>query len=1241
MPQIKVLVGDKYYVVGGSGSSQEAIDYADKLKEQTDSAISALQSELESTDDYIDGAFKDSIISAIESEKISGYIKALDSDKYKLDAQYSEVYANPELTQTNKDALFTVKSNYDDSYNTLVESINLAILDSSITPEEDADYESKYLDYFNDLSVLSSVLQLCVDAISLERTGIATDYVDGLVDPLVERVETVEGAIVTTNEEVSSKLSKSVYDVDVSEIRTDISDLEGDLADTQEYIDGSFKDGIIYDAEFRKIQSYLNTLGISKADFDNQYLEVYNSVHLEGTPKTNLNSAKTDYDEKYTALVSKINSVISDREVTTLESDEVDTAFTQYNGSIAVLSSTLSIAVDSIAKSMADEAQFNAEQYAKGLNDAVVEDISGISQELESLDTYVDGSFKDGIIEQAEAKAIEKYINSLTTEKSDIDSKYLEIYGMVELTGVPKTSLATAKTNYDSAHTALINSINTAITDGKTTVTEKADVDTKFSTYSDTVSVLALRFETAISTIAQAKATKAENNAKEHTNGLVSTINSEIEQLSESISLRVTKTVYEQGIEDTEAYVREYSEKKRIESPTAPTDTEVIWIDTSNPDNVIWKVWNGTEWLPGPSGPQGPQGIQGPSGEDGQTLYTWVRYADSPTSGMSNLPDGKEYIGLSYNNTTPTESSSYGDYTWSLIKGEKGVPGDDGTDGVTTYTWVKYADDENGAGMSDSPDGKRYLGLAYNKTTATESNTASHYSWSTLYETVYTVDGGKVFAYPDGGSINIRTSNVIGILAIKTPIKYSYMTKIRISGYNYVSNKTSIDLEVSFYAYTNGILQHSYVNRGDFIVDRVRVGRDSSGNAVIFLGNSTTNWDYPAVQVESATLSFQTPPDSYKTGWSMSFITDLTPYTNMTELGGTEYRKEINSVVSRVSTAEQKITDSAIVSTVTQSTTYTNDLSGKVSTNQVISSINQTAESIKIQASKITLQGAVTVLSDITGNLGTINAGTINGVTINGSVFNASYAAVDPSTPYGNTRLVEDGLYFTDSSDSGEMYGNFYSETIHNSEGMDFYWRQGGIGYTSGKVNHHGIEYDGTMAGGYNDWGYMYMGRERGSYGSTYGMRGADIEAQGDIDIFSRSGDIWLAKNGLATHLGGALYIENNYISPQVHAFASLMNGWENYSSASDGFQQARYTKMPSRMVYLSGLIRNGIIQQGTPVFILPVGCRPGSTEIFIVRCGGYGEGQVYVYTNGEVTVVQADSNSWISLSGITFRAEG
>lgn len=138
--------------------------------------------------------------------------------------------------------------------------------------------------------------------------------------------------------------------------------------------------------------------------------------------------------------------------------------------------------------------------------------------------------------------------------------------------------------------------------------------------------------------------------------------------------------------------------------------TDYTAADSDNPDDYKWtKI----------------------KGEDGKSLYTWIKYADSPTSGMSDNPDGKQYMGIAYNKETPVESTNYSDYTWSLITGE-GVPGADGEDGKTLYTWVRYADDAQGNGISDNPEGKNYIGLAYNRETPAESNDPDDYTWSLI-----------------------------------------------------------------------------------------------------------------------------------------------------------------------------------------------------------------------------------------------------------------------------------------------------------------------------------------------------------------------------------------------------------------------------------------------------------------------------------------------------------------------------
>lgn len=129
----------------------------------------------------------------------------------------------------------------------------------------------------------------------------------------------------------------------------------------------------------------------------------------------------------------------------------------------------------------------------------------------------------------------------------------------------------------------------------------------------------------------------------------------------------------------------------------------------------------------------GQQGSKGVPGENATTYYTWIKYADDDKgTNMSKDPVGKKYIGIAYNKESQAESNNPSDYTWSLFRGADGVKGDKGETGESLFTWIKYSNDATGKNMSDNPDGKKYIGIAYNKTTSTESTNPSDYTWSLI-----------------------------------------------------------------------------------------------------------------------------------------------------------------------------------------------------------------------------------------------------------------------------------------------------------------------------------------------------------------------------------------------------------------------------------------------------------------------------------------------------------------------------
>jgi|KBSMisStandDraft_5_1062788.scaffolds.fasta_scaffold00561_12 hypothetical protein len=180
--------------------------------------------------------------------------------------------------------------------------------------------------------------------------------------------------------------------------------------------------------------------------------------------------------------------------------------------------------------------------------------------------------------------------------------------------------------------------------------------------------------------------------------------------------------------------------------PTATS--KYLGISYNQTSNIESNLYTDYEWSliqgpqgptgpTGPAGPQGGQGIPGPAGTNGESLYTWLKYADSPTTGMSDSPVNKTYMGVSYNRTSPAESNVYTDYSWSLIvgpQGNQGIQGPAGPNGQPTYTWIKYAPNGNPTSLqiSDTPGTLPYIGIAYNKTTAAESIIPTDYEWSLI-----------------------------------------------------------------------------------------------------------------------------------------------------------------------------------------------------------------------------------------------------------------------------------------------------------------------------------------------------------------------------------------------------------------------------------------------------------------------------------------------------------------------------
>lgn len=271
------------------------------------------------------------------------------------------------------------------------------------------------------------------------------------------------------------------------------------LTDFEGTVNGAFKDGVIEQAEAKAIEKYINTLNTEKADADAVYNKLYSNIYLLGSPKTDLLNSKITYNGAHTNLIKAVNDAIADGRTTVAEKNNVDSKFTAYKNAIADYKSKVEAAnkaIQDTLKSYSDEALAKGKEAFTAASNAQAS-ANQAQQSVSGLGNYIDGAFSDGIIQESEAKAIEKYINTVKTDKAAVEATYNKLYVNSYLTGTAKSGLLNAKVTLFGAIDNLLSAINSAISDGKTTTTEKNNVDSKFSLFNSAMSSFNTAVETA------------------------------------------------------------------------------------------------------------------------------------------------------------------------------------------------------------------------------------------------------------------------------------------------------------------------------------------------------------------------------------------------------------------------------------------------------------------------------------------------------------------------------------------------------------------------------------------------------------------------------------------------------------------------------------------------------------------------------------------------------------------------
>ena len=354
---------------------------------------------------------------------------------------------------------------------------------------------------------------LKIAAIEYIRNGLATEQ------DLQNVIDDIQANYATTNA-VSNAISEAV------------SGLDPEVAAANAKVNSINISFDAIDIEYKKNLQQANTL--------------YENSYLTGTTKTNLNNAKADYINKFTAVQTAKNDIVNNVDVS-------DTKMTAYNNALSAFktsATTLGKRMEEAATAINSAVASDSKKYADGLKTSLDSEISDVGNSVSNLESTMNNAFKDSVISEAEAIAIQQQLDRLDTEKTDIDNEYSTLMYNSNLTGTAKTTLTSKYNAHATAYTNLVNAITNAIGDNSIDNAERTEIESCKTAYNTALGEYRTSAQSAIDAIS----------SKRVENAMVNVVDSEA--LSNAINTAI------QGLA-TEDYVNNKASQAKDEATIA------------------------------------------------------------------------------------------------------------------------------------------------------------------------------------------------------------------------------------------------------------------------------------------------------------------------------------------------------------------------------------------------------------------------------------------------------------------------------------------------------------------------------------------------------------------------------------------------------------------------------------------------------------------------------------------------
>ena len=639
----------------------------------------------------------------------------VEDDQDRIDVQVESI-EDEECEDSKIGDIQQASESYDEAMDRIVSILTQALSTEEMTEEMSAELQ----DATNDMETAKqTITDLCGDP---DTKVLQTDPDTKIPQDLQEMLETLtkdgkapwlyiddDGQLLLDGESVP-KLK--VIELEAEKIKADY---------------GEFKD--LTTKNFTAVNAKIDNLDVGNLDAVNATIKnlqadlahigvlIGNSATIKDIQNLLLTSKNTTIE----------NALIKDAMIDTVSANKINTGTINTNN-VSIQSDDGSMLLQGNLQQFKDKdgnVRIQIGKDAKGDFTFTLYGADGKGQLINQNGIQSSDAIKDGLI-----------VNAKVADNANISAGKLDIASLFSTMNESGYTLKSSKIKFDDKNQTLdvlFNSLSTKVDNINTATGDISGLKTQVSTNATNIGIANGKIETLIT------------NTTIEDNGTTTTLKNAFNSVKDTVDK------HEQTISSMGSTLNSVSIEYYV-STSATSMQGGSWSTTTpqwQEGKYIWQRINYGK-VNGTTTYSTPVCIQGAKGEDGTGVNILDKYPSLEELKKAH-PTGNAGDCYTVNGTLYAWSTSKNDWIdCGNIKGEKGdqgiqgiqgeqgeqgpqgIPGTPGKAGTTYYTWIRYADTITGEGISNDPTGKTYIGFAYNKTTSTESNTPTDYTWSLI-----------------------------------------------------------------------------------------------------------------------------------------------------------------------------------------------------------------------------------------------------------------------------------------------------------------------------------------------------------------------------------------------------------------------------------------------------------------------------------------------------------------------------